>query len=194
VIPAVLETEVNSDFSGGVRARVTRNVFDSRLQQHLLIPKGSVLTGSNGSSARVGQRRLAIAWTRLLLPDGRSVELGGLETKDMKGASGVGGTVDDRYWKRYGSAFLTSAVGAGVGVATRDQTSSVFDRPSAGAAIGGNVAREIGGVSTELLRRGMQLAPTITLPAGQPVNVFVQKDMAFEAPYRPIDGFRANWR
>jgi type IV secretion system protein VirB10 len=193
VIPAVLETEVNSDFAGGVRARTTRDVFDSRVQQHLLIPKGAVLIGSSGGGARIGQRRLGVAWTRLILPDGRSIALGGLETKDMRGASAVGGTVDNRYWKQYSNAFLVSAVGAGVSVATRDQGTSVFDRPSVGAAIGSGVAREMGSLSTEALRRGMQVGPTITLPAGQPLHVFVQKDMAFEAPYRPADGLFSTW-
>lgn len=193
VIPAVLETEVNSDFAGGVRARIARDVYDTRLQQHLLVPKGSVVVGSSGSAAQVGQSRMAVVWDRLLFPDGRSMTLGALETKDARGASGVPGAVDNHYFKIFTNAFLVSAIGAGVGIATYDAQPSYFERPSPGAVVGGSVAEEMGSVSSELLRRGMHIPPTITLPAGQPFHIFVQRDMAFEAPYAPSDGVLEAW-
>jgi type IV secretory pathway VirB10-like protein len=194
VIPAILESAVNSDMPGGVRARTTRDVFDSRSQQHLLIPKNATLVGSSGGSASTGDNRMAIAWERVILPDGRSIDLGGQETKDGKGASGVTGDVDHHFWRRFSSALLVSAVGAGVKIATYDERGPYgYGRPDAGQVVGSAAAEQSADVATEILRRGMNVRPTVTIPAGQSFHVYVNRDIAFGSPYRPADGYQTNW-
>lgn len=193
VIPAILETEVNSDVPGGVRARVARDVYDTRTQQHLLIPKGSMLVGAYGSAVAVGQNRLAVAWSRLIFPDGRAIGLGSLETKDARGAGGLRGDVDNHYGTIFTNAILLSLVGAGVGIATYDAGAGYLDRPSPRSVVGGSVASEVGDASREMLRRGMNVRPTVTLEAGQPFNVFVNEDLAFDEPYLPNDGVEVGW-
>lgn len=191
VIPAILETAVNSDVPGGVRGRTTRDVYDTRTQRHLLIPKNSTIVGEAGSEQ--GSDRLGIVWTRVILPDGRAIDLDAQETKDGTGASGLPGDVDNHFVRRFRSALLVSMVGAGVKIATYDDSQGVLARPQIGEVVGGSAAEQTGEVATELLRRGVNIRPTVRIPPGQAFHVYVNEDLAFEAPYRPADGYVTQW-
>ena len=195
LIPALLETAISSDLAGGVRARITRDVFDSRTQRHLLIPKGSTLIGSSEGAAAVGRNRLAVAWERVILPDGRSLPLAAWETKDGEGAGGVRAGVDRHLLRVFSGAMMVSLIGAGVQVATYGQGGGAGYGygASRGHLVGGAVAAEFGEVSAELLRRSLDARPTVTLPAGQPFHVFARADLAFDRPYAPSDGVLADW-
>lgn len=188
-IPAQLETAVNTDVPGGVRARITRDVYDSRTQQHLLIPKGSVALGSVEGGAVVGQRRIAMVWDRLLLPDGRSVELGSQETKDGIGAGGVRGRVDNHAFRRFSGALMVSLVGAGARIATAEPQAGIVVAPSAKTIIGQGAAQQTAEVATSMLERNVNIQPTIKLEEGHPFHIYLQNDVAFARPYRPTDGF-----
>jgi len=188
-IPAQLETAVNTDVPGGVRARITRDVYDSRTQQHLLIPKGSVALGSVEGGAVVGQRRIAMVWDRLLLPDGRSVELGSQETKDGIGAGGVRGRVDNHAFRRFSGALMVSLVGAGARIATAEPQAGLVVAPSAKTIIGQGAAQQTAEVATSMLERNVNIQPTIKLEEGHPFHIYLQNDVAFARPYRPTDGF-----
>jgi type IV secretory pathway VirB10-like protein len=188
-IPAQLETAVNTDVPGGVRARITRDVYDSRTQQHLLIPKGSVALGSVEGGAVVGQRRIAMVWDRLLLPDGRSIELGSQETKDGIGAGGVRGRVDNHAFRRFSGALMVSLVGAGARIATAEPQAGLVVAPSAKTIIGQGAAQQTAEVATSMLERNVNIRPTIKLEEGHPFHIYLQNDVAFARPYRPTDGF-----
>ena len=188
-IPAQLETAVNTDVPGGVRARITRDVYDSRTQQHLLIPKGSVALGSAHGGAVVGQRRIAMVWDRLLLPDGRSIELGSQETKDGIGAGGVRGRVDNHAFRRFSGALMVSLVGAGARIATAEPQAGLVVAPSAKTIIGQGAAQQTAEVATSMLERNVNIRPTIKLEEGHPFHIYLQNDVAFARPYRPSDGF-----
>jgi type IV secretory pathway VirB10-like protein len=188
-IPAQLETAVNTDVPGGVRARITRDVYDSRTQQHLLIPKGSVALGSVEGGAVVGQRRIAMVWDRLLLPDGRSIELGSQETKDGIGAGGVRGRVDKHAFRRFSGALMVSLVGAGARIATAEPQAGFVVAPNAKTIIGQGAAQQTAEVATSMLERNVNIRPTIKLEEGHPFHIYLQNDVAFAQPYRPSDGF-----
>ena len=188
-IPAQLETAVNPDVPGGVRARITRDIYDSRTQQHLLIPKGTVALGAVEGGAVVGQRRIAMVWDRLLLPDGRSVELGSQETKDGIGAGGVRGRVDNHAFRRFSGALMVSLVGAGARIATAEPQAGLVVAPSAKTIIGQGAAQQTAEVATSMLERTVNNQPTIKLEEGHPFHIYLQNDVAFARPYRPTDGF-----
>jgi type IV secretory pathway VirB10-like protein len=114
LIPAVLLTGIDSDLPGEVLAQVSRDVFDSRTMQILLVPKGSKLLGKYEDRVAVGQNRLLVAWSRVIFPDGRSVNLPGLETKDENGAGGLYDEVDRHTRQVFGTATLLSLISAGV--------------------------------------------------------------------------------
>lgn len=184
VIPGLLVTGINSELPGEIVGQVSRNVYDSRSQRLLLIPKGSRLIGSYDNQIAAGQGRLLVAWTRLILPDGRSMRLPGLALTDGEGHSGAKDKVDNHWWRVFGNAVLLSAISAGVQLSQPSQT-SVLSTPSAGQVASGAVGQELSNVALEILRRGMDIAPTITIRAGQPFNVFLSGDLVFDELYTP---------
>jgi type IV secretion system protein TrbI len=182
VIPGVLLTGVNSDLPGDLVAQVSRDVYDSRTQRTVLIPKGARLIGAYDNQVVAGQGRLLVAWTRLILPDGRSLRLPGLALKDLEGQTGARDRVDTHWQRVFGKALLLSAISAGVQLSQPQQTSA-FAPPSAGQVAAGAVGQELSNVALEILRRGMDVAPTITIRQGHPFNVFLNGDLVFDGPY-----------
>jgi type IV secretion system protein VirB10 len=184
VIPGLLITSISSELPGEIVGQVSRDVYDSRTQRTLLIPKGSRLIGSYDNQVAAGQGRLLVAWTRLLLPDGRSMRLPGLALADRQGNAGAKGSVDNHWRRVFGNALLLSAIGAGVQLSQPAQA-SVLSAPSAGQVAAGAVGQELSSVALEILRRGMDVKPTISIPAGQPFNVLLSGDLLFDEPYTP---------
>jgi type IV secretory pathway VirB10-like protein len=182
VIPGTLITGINSDLPGEIVGQVSRDVYDSRTQRMLLVPRGSRLIGTYDNQVVAGQGRLVVAWTRLILPDGRSARLPGLALKDPQGQTGAKDKVDNHWRRLFGNALLLSAISAGVQL-SQPQQASVLAPPSAGQVAAGALGQELSSVALEIIRRGMDVAPTITIRPGQPFNVFLNGDLVFDGPY-----------
>jgi type IV secretion system protein VirB10 len=182
VIPGLLITGINSDLPGDLVAQVSRDVYASRTQHTLLIPKGARLIGTYDNQVVAGQGRLLVAWTRLILPDGRSLRLPGLALKDLEGQTGAKDRVDTHWQRVFGKALLLSAISAGVQLSQPQQT-SVLAPPSPGQVAAGALGQELSNVALEVLRRGMDVVPTITIRQGHPFNVFLNGDLVFDGPY-----------
>ena len=180
-IPGLLVTGINSDLPGDLVGQVSRDVYDSRTQRLCLIPKGARLIGTYDNQVAAGEDRLLVAWTRLILPDGRSLRLPGLVLKDLAGQSGAQGQVDTHWQRVFGKAVLLSAIGAGAQL-SQPQQASVLATPSAGQVAAGALGQELSSVALEILRRGLDVPPTITVAAGQPFNVFLNGDLVFDSP------------
>lgn len=162
LIPAVLETAINSDLPGYVRAVVSSDIrsFDG---SRVLVPRSSRLIGQYKSGVAGGQTRAYVMWTRLIRPDGVSVALAS-PAVDESGQTGLTGKVDSHFMKRFGSSLLLSVVGA---------ASAVGSGGSALILSGGQSA-----ASTALQQNG-QIPPTIKVRQGQPIRVFTAKDLDF---------------
>jgi type IV secretory pathway VirB10-like protein len=182
LIPALLITGITSDLPGDIVGQVSRDVYDSRSQRILLIPRGSRLIGTYDNQIAAGQGRLLVAWTRLILPDGRSMQLPGLPLTDREGNSGAKGKVDNHWRRVFGNALLLSALSAGLQLSQPSQA-TVLSTPSAGQVAAGAVGQELSTVAMEIIKRGMSAAPTITIPAGQAFNVMLNGDIAFDEPF-----------
>ena len=104
LIPAVLETAIDTDVPGYVRAVVSQDVrsFDG---SRVLIPRSSRLIGEYKAASQAGQRRAYLMWTRLVRPDGVSVALAS-PAADFSGQAGIGGQVNSHFFSRFGSAIL----------------------------------------------------------------------------------------
>ena len=165
VIPAVLETGLNSDLPGYARALVSRDVrsFDG---SHILIPLGSRLVGQYKSSPETGQTRMLIVWTRLLRPDGVTIQLGSPTTDDL-GQAGLSGKVDRHLLQRYGSAVLLSVVGSLASVGG-SSNAVVIGAAGQGASAAGIALQNDGKIS-----------PTVRVAPGAPIQVFVARDLDF---------------
>ncbi|HWG34284.1 MAG TPA: TrbI/VirB10 family protein, partial [Gemmatimonadaceae bacterium] len=184
VIPAILLTAITSDLPGDCMGQVSRDVYDSQSQRILLIPKGSKLMCRYDDQVVAGQGRLLVAWTRLMLPDGRSMTLPGLALKDAQGQTGAKGDVDNHTRRVFGKALLLSAIGAGAQLSQPRQV-TILASPTTGQVMAGAVGQELSNVALEILRRGMDQPPTITVPQGQTFNVFLNGDLVFDGPYEP---------
>jgi type IV secretion system protein VirB10 len=166
MIPAVLETAINTDVPGYVRAVVSQDVrsFDGT---RVLVPRSSRLIGQYQSGLQSGQKRAYVIWTRLIRPDGISVALASPGTA-FDGSGGLPGRVDTHFFQRFGSALLLSVIG---GLAATS---------SSGASVivgGGQTA-----ASTALQQNG-DIGPTIRVRMGEPIRVFTARDLDFsEAP------------
>jgi len=177
IIPAVLETALNSDLPGYVRAVVSRDVrgFDGSL---VLIPRGSRLIGQYSSGVALGQSRAFVIWTRLIRPDGVNVELAAPAT-DGLGRGGLAGKVDRHFLQRFGGAMVLSLLNLGAAAATdASDTSIVIATTRAGSDAAGAA-----------LMSGNDISPTVTVPQGAPVRVFVTQDIDFSdvGPALPAD-------
>lgn len=183
VLPAILLTEVNSDLPGDVLAQVTRDVFDSQTQSTLLLPKGAKLIGKYQDQVGVGQDRLLLAWTRIMLPDGRSIALPGLPSQDVSGAGGIDGRVDHHGRRVLGSAALLSLIGAGLQLSQPGGGYGPWGAPSTGQVVAGAAGQQLAQVVSQMLQRHVDVAPTVRIAQGTPFNVFLTADLTFPGAY-----------
>lgn len=167
VIPAVLETALNSDLPGYARAVVSRDVrgFDGK---EVLVPRGARLIGQYKNGVAQGQSRAFVIWTRLIRPDGAQIELSSPAT-DALGRGGLTGDVDTHFLQRFGGALLLSLVDIGVASATSGASNTAII--VAGA--------RTGDTATASIARDQNIAPTVKVPQGSPVRVFVSQDLDF---------------
>jgi type IV secretion system protein VirB10 len=169
VIPAVLETAVNSDLPGFTRAVVSRDVksFDG---SQVLIPRGSRLIGQYKSGVALGASRLFVIWTRVIRPDGVAIDIASPGT-DTLGQGGLEGKVDRKFFQRFGGSILLSVVNAGMMAlanAGRDGSQIYIGSPVDAANVATAAFQKDGGVP-----------PTIKTPQGAPVSIFVARDLDF---------------
>jgi type IV secretory pathway VirB10-like protein len=185
-IPAILEQGINSDLPGEVKALVRSNVYDTATGKYLLIPQGSRMVGVYDSQIAYGQNRLQVIWTRIIYPDGSSINLDGMMGQDIQGMAGFHDRVDNHYKRLIGSALLMSAFAAGIELSQRQNT-SLLTTPSAGQTASSAVGQQLGELGSEITRKNLSIQPTIKIPVGYRFNVRVNRDILFEAPYTPAE-------
>jgi type IV secretion system protein TrbI len=182
-IDAALVTDLNSDLPGTVVAQVTRDVFDSRTEASVLVPKGSRLIGRYDDRVVPGQSRVLVAWTRLLFPDGRSVALPGVAATDGQGATGVPGHVNSHLTRVFEDAAVLSVLSAGAELSQPGASGIAFAAPSVGQTIGAAAGAQLASLGTEMVRQGLTIKPTIVVPAGASVTVLLADDLVFSGAY-----------
>jgi type IV secretory pathway VirB10-like protein len=168
VIPAILETAINSDLPGFVRAVVSRDVrgFDGTT---VLIPRGSKLVGQYRSGVALSQTRAFVVWSRVLTPEGVSIDIGSPGT-DPLGRGGLEGETDTHFFQRFGSAILLSVMGAGLNALTERDTNT--------AIIIGST-QQANQVASIALQKQIDIPVTIKVPQGTPLQVFITRDLDF---------------
>ncbi len=179
VIPAALITGINSDLPGDIVAQVTDNVYDTVTGRALLIPQGTRLIGKYDSFVAFGQSRALVVWQRLVMPNGRSILLDGMIGADRAGYSGLEDEVD-YHLKQLGLGVVLStalSLGGNLAVDDRDDNSILGD-----AAL--SVSQEASRTGQQVVRKFLNVQPTITIRPGWPLNVMVNKDIIL-APYDP---------
>ena len=112
VINAMLLTGVNSELPGNMVAQVSENVYDSPTGKRLLIPQGSRLFGTYDSKVVFGQKRPLIKWTKLIYPDGGTLDLMNMPGADRRGYAGFKAKVNNHYWPMLTNAAMVSIFAA----------------------------------------------------------------------------------
>lgn len=167
LIPAILETAIDTNVPGYVRAVVSQDVrsFDGT---KVLVPRSSRLIGQYQSGLQNGQKRAYVIWTRLIRPDGASVNLAS-PAVGFDGTTGLAGKVSGAsFFKRFGSAMLLSVVG-GVG--------SLATGGAAGVLIGGASSSAAATAAQQDGQRG----PTVRVRQGEPIRIFTARDLDFSS-------------
>lgn len=181
VIGAVLDSAVNSELPGPLIAHVSQPVYSSTGSHELLIPQGSTLFGEYSSDVVFGQDRLLVAWQRLRFPNGQTLDIGAMPGTDGVGRAGFEDQVDHHYFRLFASALLLSLVTTGV---TMTQTpSGSGETMSAGSAMSQALGLQFGQVTSQLLQKNLNIAPTIEIRNGFRFNIVVTKDLVFTGPY-----------
>ena len=162
LIPAVLETAIDTDVPGYVRAVVSQDVrsFDGT---RVLVPRSSRLIGQYQSGLQGGQKRAYVIWTRLIRPDGASVNLGS-PAIGFDGTTGLEGKTNSRFFQRFGSAMLLSVIG-GLSTIASGGTSVVLGGGQSAAAAA--------------VQQDSQIGPTVRVRIGAPIRVFTARDLDF---------------
>ena len=180
VIPAALITGIRSDLPGQITAQVTENVFDTPTGRARLIPQGARLVGVYDSQVAFGQSRVLLVWTRLIMPNGRSVVLERQQGADPKGYSGLEDEVDQHWGELFKAASLSTvlSVGAELGSGADTGTNTAILQ-----ALRLGAASSLNQTGQQLFRRNLNIQPTLTIRPGFPVRVIVSRDLVLE-PYR----------
>ena len=185
VLPAILISGINSELPGQITAQVSQDVYDTARGKWKLIPQGSRLVGTYSSDVAYGQARVLVAWQRIVFPDGKAMDIGAMPGADSAGYAGFNDRVNNHYWKTFSSAFLMSAVTAGI--ATSQPENSGYGRPSFGSAMSEAVGQQLGQVTAQLIAKNLNIAPTLEIRPGYRFNVIVTKDLTFSTPYQSFD-------
>jgi len=184
VIRGFLETAINTDLPGLVRAVVREDVrsLDGR---RILIPKGARLVGEYKSDLEQGQARVFIVWNRIIRTDGVSVDIGS-PGADNLGRAGMPGRVDRHWLERFGSAIMLSVIGSGVDYLSslgKKNNSGTQVTVNAGPQAGVSAASSLGKIAEEDFKRTGKIPPTIHVDQGSPVIVLVRRDLDFSDLY-----------
>lgn len=185
LIPATLETAISSELPGQVTALVRRDVYDSRSGAHLLLPQASRLIGEYSADVVYGERRILIAWTRAILPDGTSYDLGAMPGTDALGAAGLEARVNNHWLRAVGNALLLTAVSAGAQLSQPERSDPNRDLTASEIAAGA-LGQELGHLTAQTLRRELSVRPVLTAAPGSTFSIMTTRDLIFLKPYRRL--------
>jgi type IV secretory pathway VirB10-like protein len=179
VLDAVLMNRLDGDTAGPVKVLVSNPLY-SHDRQHILIPDGTVVLGEAKKIGAAGfgqQRRMAVVFHRLIMPDGYSVDLDQFHGLDQIGEEGLKDRVNNHYLEIFGTSI---ALGVIAGAAEIEQGGGTISTSGSQAFTTGT-AGSVSQSATTILDRFMQIPPTITIREGHRVKVYFTQDMLLPA-------------
>ncbi len=178
VIDAVLTNRLDGSVAAPVNCLVTNPIY-SHSRQHVLIPAGARLLGETKPVQALGETRLAVAFTRLLMPDGSTHSLDQFLGLNQIGDAGLRDQVNHHYWSTFGAA---GAVGLVSGLAQYLGTAGLArgdgDRT---VIIAGGASDATAQASLQVMNRFLNRMPTITVREGHRVKVYLTSDLELPA-------------
>jgi type IV secretion system protein VirB10 len=180
VIPAALITGIRSDLPGQITAQVTENIYDTPTGRARLIPQGARLIGVYDSQVAFGQSRVLLVWSRLIMPNGRSIVLERQQGADPGGFSGLEDEVDNHWAELFKAAMLSTILGVGAELGSGADSGSNTDIIQALRLSAANSLNQTG---QKVVQRNLNIQPTLTIRPGFLVRVIVNRDLVLE-PYK----------
>ena len=195
IIEAVLETAINSESPGIVRAVVSKDVL-GEIGNKILIPKGSRVFGSYSVATTVTQTRVLITWTRIIRPDGVVISINA-DTYDQVGKKGLEGDINTRYGELLKNSLLYSFINLGTAVAIEKiagikGTTSIIG--NGGASVLNTSPANVAATSliettkdiVDKMSNGLtkDLKPTITIDQGRLLQLISSSDLVINVSYR----------
>jgi type IV secretion system protein VirB10 len=171
-IDTVLVNRLDGEFAGPVKVMVTDPIY-SQDRQHLLIPEGTFILGDVQKVSGLGQKRLAVTFHRLLMPDGYSVDLDQFHGLDQAGATGLKDKVNNHYVEIFGASI---ALGIISGAAEATNANQGYNQ-SGSEAYQSGIASSLSQSSANVLDRFINIPPTITIREGHRIKVYITQDM-----------------
>ncbi|WP_176084236.1 TrbI/VirB10 family protein [Martelella sp. HB161492] len=170
MIQAALETAINTDLPGAIRAITTEDVhsFDG---SRVLIPRGSHVVGAYSDDIVLGQRRVMIVWHRIIMPDNQTVNIGAYGG-DAIGRSGASGKVDTHFSARFGSAALISLITLAPALLIEDKGDN-----NNGSDIADAMAQNLSGALGNTLSAYLNRKPTLGIDQGSEITIMVDRDL-----------------
>jgi type IV secretion system protein VirB10 len=175
-IDTVLVNRLDGEFAGPLKVMVTNPVY-SQDRQHMLIPEGAFILGDVQKVAGLGQKRLAVTFHRLLMPDGYSVDLDQFHGLDQAGSTGLKDKVNNHYLEIFGASI---ALGIISGAAEATNNNQGYNETGSEAYKSG-IASSLSQSSANVLDRFINIPPTITIREGHRIKVYITQDMLLPA-------------
>jgi type IV secretion system protein TrbI len=172
ILETVLINRLDGGFAGPVECLLSTDVY-SNDRQHLLIPAGSKLLGETKKVDTFGQARLAVAFHRLLMPDGYSVSLDGFKGLNQIGDAGLRDQVNNHYLRIFGVSLAIGALGA----VAENGTSGALTA-SGSDLLRQGFAQSTAQSSAQILDKFLNVMPTVTIREGHRVKVYLAGDLA----------------
>ena len=179
VLDTVLMNRLDGDAVGPVKVLVSNPLY-SHDRQHVIIPEGTVVLGEAKKIGAAGfgqQRRMAVVFHRLIMPDGYSVDLDQFQGLDQIGEQGLKDKVNNHYLQIFGTSI---ALGVVAGASQITQGGGTITTSGSQAFTNG-AAGSVSQSAAAILDRFIQIPPTITIREGHRVKVYFTQDMLLPA-------------
>jgi type IV secretion system protein VirB10 len=195
IMECVLETPINTKYPGPVRAVLSKDVYSEK-GDNVLIPKGSRLIGTFSQGITAGDIRVAVSWTRIIMPNGYDINITNALGVDNLGDVGVKGDIHREFFGIIGNAVLLSVMNIALAseaqkryniqssntttstnTSTGNTTTTSTNSPVQQA--GQQEVARLGSVTEQWFRENFQVKPFITINQGTLVKVFVNEDIQF---------------
>jgi type IV secretory pathway VirB10-like protein len=175
-IDTVLVNRLDGEFVGPLKVMVTNPIY-SQDRQHLLVPEGTFILGDVQKVAGLGQKRLAVTFHRLLMPDGYSVDLDQFHGLDQAGSTGLKDKINNHYAEIFGASIALGVISGAAEATNLNQGYSETGTEAYKAGIASSLSQS----SANVLDRFVNIPPTITIREGHRIKVYITQDLLLPA-------------
>lgn len=178
VIPVALVSGINSDIPGLIVAQVRKDIYDSRSGRYCLVPKGATLIAQPDTRVVAGQRRIVVAFSRIIFPDTSSQGINGFQGADLNGYGGLSGKANTHLNRILGKAVLEAVLAGAV-----NRLSGTAASSGTTVNTGGGVQSAASQIITDTSGAISGTPPTIEIQEGYRFNVVVNRDWILRGPW-----------